>query len=274
MNDKEDKPKKNLLPTLFQRPDRVLDPLYVIAVVFNPIRYRTRWKLAEDFIKRVERSGAILYLAEVAFGNREFVLTEPNNMRHLQLQTDHELWLKENIQNLLIQRLPQDAKYIACMDADISLIRDDWANATIQELQHYPIVQMWSEAQDLDPSYHMIQRHQSFGFCYVHGVPLPTNDSYYYAKTGEVVYWHPGYCWAYRKDAIDALGGLVDTCILGSADHHMAHALIGRVESTLGQPVHERFKYELRRWQERAETYIKRNIGYVAGTLLQLLARC
>ncbi len=260
--------KPNLLPTLFQRPDRVLDPLYVIAVVFNPIRYRTRWKLAEDFLRRCEQAGAIVYLAEVAFGHRQFVLTQADNPRHLQLQTGHELWLKENVQNLLIQRLPLDAKYIACMDADIALARDDWANATIQELQHYAVVQMWSQAQDLDPSYQMIQRHVGFGFCYVHGTPAPPVPGYYYGQPGETVYWHPGYCWAYRREALDYLGGLIDICILGSADHHMAHGLIGKMEGTLGQPVHWKFKNELRRWQERAEAYIRRNIGYVPGTLI------
>lgn len=115
----------------------------------------------------------------------------------------------------------------------------------------------------------MIQRHQSFGYCYVHGVTPPPPEPYPYGKPGRpTVLWHPGYCWAYRREAIDALGSLVDTCILGSADHHMAHALIGQVESTLGQPVQERFKFELRRWEARAESSIKRNIGYVPGTLL------
>lgn len=63
------------MKTLFQRPDQVAAPLYVVAVIFNPIRFRARWKLFSDFAKRVEESGAILYTAEAAFGHREFVLS-------------------------------------------------------------------------------------------------------------------------------------------------------------------------------------------------------
>ncbi len=257
-------------PTLFQRPDQIEQPLYVIMVVFNPIRYRTRWKLAEDAIKRVNRSGAILYLAEVAFGHRNFVLTDPNNPQHLQLSTTHELWLKENIQNLLLQRLPINWRYVAFMDADVALVRDDWANATLHELQHYRVVQMWSEAHDLDSHHRMIQKHKSFAFCHVHHVKQPPNKPEYPYGHGDkgVVYWHPGYCWAYRRESLNAVGGLVDFCVLGSADYHMANGLIGKMESTLGQPVHERFKYQLMRWQEFAEESIKHDIGYVPGALL------
>jgi hypothetical protein len=55
-------------------PDR--DPLYVVTSVFNPLRYQSRIRLYRDFEKYVRDSGAILYTAEVAFGGREFTVTE------------------------------------------------------------------------------------------------------------------------------------------------------------------------------------------------------
>jgi hypothetical protein len=36
-----------------------------------------------------------------------------------------------------------------------------------------------------------------------------------------------GGAWAFRRPAFDAVGGLLDTCILGSADWHMAFGLAG-----------------------------------------------
>ena len=45
---------------LFSRPDQIKEPLYVITSVFNAVRYRTRWKLYQDFVRMVEASGAIL----------------------------------------------------------------------------------------------------------------------------------------------------------------------------------------------------------------------
>ena len=38
---------------IFERPDRVDGPLWVVTSVFNPIRYRSRWRLYMDFRKMV-----------------------------------------------------------------------------------------------------------------------------------------------------------------------------------------------------------------------------
>jgi hypothetical protein len=71
------------------------------------------------FQRHVETSGATLYTFEVAFGGREFEITEPNNPRHLQLRASSELWRKENALNLMAQRLPAEAQYLAWIDADV-----------------------------------------------------------------------------------------------------------------------------------------------------------
>jgi hypothetical protein len=83
--------------------------------------------------------------------------------------------------------------------------------------------------------------------------------------------WHPGYAWACRHDAWDQLGGLIDFGIVGSADLHMACGLIGAMEQSLTPdilracPVYAEWCLE---WQLRAETTIKRNVGFVDGLLL------
>lgn len=254
-------------PHLFSRPDQVDGKLYVCTMISNPVRFRTRWKLYQDFARHVEAAGAVLYTAEVAFADREFAITEPDNPRHLQLRTTDELWHKENALNLLIARLPQDWKYVAWIDADVMFARPDWANETIQQLQHYPIVQMWSHAQDLGPNHEMLGLRQSFGYCYTHGLPRTATGSYYEAG-GKAYYWHPGYAWAARRETIDALGGLIEHCILGSADYHMAYSLIGEAEITIAREVSDRYKFLIRQWQERSEHYAQRNLGYVPGTLL------
>src|SRR5437867_111536 len=134
---------------MFERPDQVEHPLYVLTSVFNSPRWRSRWKLYEDFAALVARSGAVLYTVEVAFGARQFVVTDAHNERHLQLRTRDELWIKENALNLLVQRLPSDWAYCAWLDADVSFLRSDWANETLHQLQHYDVVQLWTDALDL-----------------------------------------------------------------------------------------------------------------------------
>jgi hypothetical protein len=257
--------------TLFQRPDRIQDPLYVVTMISNPARYRVRWKHFEDFAKRCAEAGAILYPVEVAFGDREFVIDHPNVIR---LRTSHELWHKENAINLGIQRLPQDAKYIGCVDADVQWARADWADETVHALQHYDVVQMWSEAQDLDPDHHSLGPRFSLAYCWIHGLPRKKvkvcGDYYEYEQTNKeaAFYWHPGYAWAYRRSALDAVGGLLDTCILGGADYHMAYGLIGEIEDTINRPSLRSYNAIIRRWAHRADKYIKRNVGYVPGLIL------
>src|SRR5438094_260307 len=154
---------------MFERPDQVPDPLYVATVVFNPIRYRTRWKLYQDFAYHMEATGAILYTVEIAFGNREFAVTHPDNPLHIQLRSPHELWLKENALNLAIARFPQSWKYGAIFDADLAFARSDIANEIIHQLQNYMVVQAWSEAQELNPKYEVLENYKSFMWCFMNG---------------------------------------------------------------------------------------------------------
>ena len=259
---------------MFKRPDTIPYPLYVVTVVFNPVRFRRRWDLYEDFAKRCEEAGAILYTCAVAYGDRAFVLTPPGNdpMRLLQLCTSDELWIKENALNLLIQRLPQDWKAVCNADADIQFVRDDWANEILHALQHYHIVQPWTEADDLTDKYGHHQRHHSFVYSYKHNEPWPDEPGDYYGpgKPGKnkLFTWHPGFAWAYRREAIQKLGGLIDIGILGSGDAHMAKALIGKAETSIHPKLQQAYKDIILRWQSYATEHIKRNIGYVDGLIL------
>lgn len=257
--------------TLFRRPDSVHSPLYVITPIFNSQRYRSRWRLYQDFEKHVIDSGAILITIEAAFGNRDFAITQSNNPNHIQVRIRDSLWVKESLINAAITRLPQDWRYVAWIDADIHFIRNDWVGETIQQLQNYHIVQMFSEAQDLGPNFESILKHQGFMYCYLNNIPKPKTPCYYYheqIKEEKVIKFHPGFCWAARRSAINYLGGLIDWSPLGAADNHLAHSLIGRVQDSVHPDMHPDYLKSLVRYQERAEKYIQRNVGYVEGLIL------
>lgn len=255
----------------FERKDHVDSPLYVCTVIFNPVRYRSRWKHHEDFERMVAAQGnsAVLYTAEVAFGNRDFVVTQPDNPRHLQVRTKGEIWYKENIQNRLVQQLPHNWRYVAMVDDDISFSRSDWANETIHKLQHNKIVQMWSEAEDLSPDYECIQKHHSFMYSYKNHIKIEKCDAYYGNKpssTGFIEY-HPGWAWAYRNKAWDDLGGMIDWGILGAGDNHQAKALIGDAANSIHPGLHGNYRKMVMQWQDRAMRYIQTDVGYVPGQI-------
>lgn len=248
--------------------------LYVVTCVSNPLRTKSRYDLYKRFAQRVEDAGAILYTVEMAFGDRPHVLTHPKNPRHLQLRSYFELWHKENMLKLLINKLPADAEYIAWIDADVEFTKPDWVTETIEQLQHYMFVQMFSYAQDLSPRHEPMQTHEGFIHSWYHGSQYfkpggkfdnsPTN----YGGYGSSKEGHPGYAWAARREALDAVGSLIDWAVLGSADRHMACALIGEVHNSYHPDVHQNYKDMCGEWQRRCDKYIKRDVGYVDGLIL------
>lgn len=231
-----------------------MPPLHVIAVISNPIRFASRYRLYHEFAKRVNDAGAPLYTVELAYGERPFAITEAGHPRHFQYRTHEELWHKENLINLGISRLPSDWKYVAWVDADVAFARPDWAEETVHQLQHYKFVQMFTYATDLGPEYQPIQHHYGFVHAWQRGeAPSPT----YGLKH------HPGFAWAARRDAIDAVGPLIDYAILGSGDTHMAGALTGCVEKTFHRGMSENYKHALLHYQRVCEKHIRHKVGCV-----------
>lgn len=251
---------------MFVRPDQVNSPLYVICPIFNPIRYRSRWKLFCDFQKMVKDAGAKLITVEVAFGNRDFALDKIEHENYIQLRTTNELWLKENLINIGFSRLPYNWEYAAWIDGDIVFSRSDWANETIQQLQHYAIVQMFAQSQDLTPDYEVLRTFRGYAWCVHNKVPRKglneVPNDYTVAE-----YYHSGYAWAIRREAYNQLGGLIDWAILGGADLFMANALFD-LQGKLPQSLGVNGIRQLQLWKERADRYIKKNVGYVPGLIL------
>jgi hypothetical protein len=258
--------------TLFQRPDQVRHPLYVVTPVINSRRFRTRWKLYEDFAKHVSDSGGILYTVEVAFGDREFAVTQSDNPRHLQLRTFHELWLKEQAINLMVQRLPCDWQFVAWVDADCHFARPDWCNETIHTLQNYPIIQMWSQLVDLSPDFEINSHMQSFMDVQLNGA-----RELGYCYGGKKILKHkfgsPGLAWAARREAWNQMGGLIDYTILGAGDWYFANAAMGTLDNAVktrndltGPFIQKMLQYQehLKRayWEGRS---IVGNVGLMKG---------
>lgn len=239
--------------------------LYVVVPIINPSRYRSRYALYKAFEKYITDAGAVLYTVEAAYGDREFEVTDPANPRHIRLRTHHEVWHKENLINIGVSRLPADWKYVAWIDADVQFARPDIVAETIQQLQHFSVVQMFTQAADLGPKHEPLRPFEGFVAKWIEQKRRIDTDAQHYMD------WHPGYAWACRRDAWDHLGGLIDFAIVGSADRYMACGLVGQIGQSLSPEIVEAcptYTDWCLEWQARAETYIKRNVGFVDGLLL------
>lgn len=268
---------------------------YVVSVITNPERYKTRIRLFQEFMVRMKKYDVNFYVVEGALGDRDFEVTDPTNPCHIQIRVESEIWLKENLINLGISRLPPNWKYVAWIDGDIDFVHPLWIDETIHELQHHPVVQLFEDSIDLGPTHEILATYKSFGYCYKNKLPPKaknnekvddafvkdidgskvnstlkedTNNNYYYDhnRKSPTTYWHPGYAWAATRDAINTMGGLLDFAIIGAADHHMACSLIGDAQRSIPKGLHPVYVKSVLSWQSRAMR-LHKNIGYVKGTI-------
>ena len=241
--------------------------LDVFAVRANPLRWRQPEAVARDWVEHMLDSGVRLHLVEVQYGERPFLHAETAHVNHIGLRARTWCWSKENALNIGISRVP-DARYIATSDSDVFHRRASWAAETVQALQHYDVVQPWSDAYDLGPNDEHIQHHVSFCRQYLQGQPVcPRGPKWWKFAGGPYDYPHSGYIWAWTRQALDWLGGLFELGGMGSGDHHMALALAGHGTMSLPGGCSAAYRDHVMRWQARARQHINGNIGYVPGTI-------
>ena len=235
------------------------DLLHVVTCVSNPIRWESRIRLYRDFEQHMLESGANLTVVECAYGDRPHELAGREGVNHVPVRSRTLLWNKECLLNLGLARLPEDWKYVAFIDADIRFRKPGWAAETVHALQQYDVVQPWSDCYDLGPNDDHLLVHRSFCRLWQDGYPIVIGGPYQFG--------HPGYAWAFTRQALDWLGGLIETAALGAGDHHMALALIGRVIESAPSGISAAYMRHLLAWEKRATMHIAGNISYLPGTI-------
>lgn len=208
----------------------------------------------------MKQSGVNLHTIELQTGDRPFAITDACNPHHIQVRNWDILWHKENLLNIAISKLPCDWETVAWIDADVEFVRRDWVEETLHQLQIYQVVQMFETAIDLGPTGQTLAVHKSFMSEYIKGGSFHP-ESQYHEK-------HPGFCFAARREAIDGMGGLYERAILGAGDRHMALAFIGKLDQSLVKGMHGAYVRDLKRFEERCEKTIRRDVGFVPGTIL------
>jgi len=246
--------------------------LKMVTTVFNPERYKSKYRLYKEFEKRCLDAGVDLYTVEVAFGRRPHEVTNSGNPNHIQLRTSSQIWLKEAALNVGISRLPASWQYLSWADADCQWANPEFATETLHELQHFSVVQMFKTLIDLGPDHSAAPPFYagnpvSFGFCKAEGIQVRKIGEYGDLAAGAQFYRHSGMAWAARREAFDALGGLIDVGIIGGSDYVMALALTGSDKFPAWAEMNSQGRL-VREWKARADKYIAGNVGYTPGVLL------
>lgn len=217
--------------------------IYVIIPYENPGNYATRERL---FVEAVDRflayPGVRVVTVELSYPGQCLVrLARPRVHRCCVRGTD-VMFHKENLINIGMRTLPPGSKF-AWVDADVALVRPDWVAATERALDRYKVVQLFSFAQDLDPSY-------------VPFTPLPgavVNCMVNEYKPG-IVCW--GFAWA---STLGIVTELPDTAVLNGGDEWFGRLCLGLGVSP--------DKFPITRLKERPRCY-SYEVGFVPGLCL------
>jgi hypothetical protein len=236
------------------------DKFHVVTMISNPARFERRYELYKKFARHMEEHRVNLWTVELQLGDRPFAITSADNPRHIQLRHWDELWHKENALNVGISRLPHDWETVAWIDADVEFVRKDWVKETLNQLQVYQVVQMFETAVDLGPTGQTMAVHKSLISEYIRKCAVHPNRPYHEQ--------HPGFCWAARREAIDAMGGLFDKAILGAGDRHMALAFLGKAHMSFHSKTSSEYQKAIMDFQEKCERSIRRDVGFVPGTII------
>jgi hypothetical protein len=198
--------------------------LNVISVVSNPCLYKRRYKLAKEFIKRMENNDKInLYIVELCYENQKFMITESNNKNHLQLKTKYPLWHKENMINLGVKKLlPNDWKSFAWLDADIEIMKEDWVEETLKMLETNDVIQLFNKTINLDKNDNVLS--YKTGFIYdtlsKYNPVIRTKENKLVPRQKD---YHSGFAWAINRNLYEKMKGLFELSIIGGGDKIMAN---------------------------------------------------
>lgn len=241
----------------------VESPLYIILPYFNYCHFARRKQLFVEFVERYKRTpGVALVVVEAALQGDTFDLPNPmpDVFAHFRVITQEPIWLKENLINIGVSKLPDTWRMMAWIDADITFINTCWVDETKTSLTIAPlkVVQLFKTAANLGPDGEIYKLNKGFSSCVL---------DYQESTKGKYTDMHPGFAWACSRKAYESMGGLIDWAILGSGDRHMALALIGNAVDSAPRTIHPDYKERLLAFEQKCQEANLR-IGVIHGSIL------
>jgi hypothetical protein len=242
------------------------DDLWILTSYFNPVGYRTRLLNYEMFRRSMVGSGLHLTTVECAFGDDAFQL--PSSPDVIRVRARDVMWQKERLLNLAIERLPARCAKVAWLDCDLLFENPRWAVLTSELLERHRVVQPFRT-----PVRWMRDGSVWAGDQWALGYVAACAADPGAVRGGDRVrHGDPGMAWAARREVLKG-HGLYDRSILGGADHFMAHAMFGDVESRcidsmlgIGTP----YRSDAEDWGRRFHAAVGGDVAHVPGAVFLL----
>ena len=150
------------------------DLLHVVTAIANPIRWKSRIKLYNDFEQHVLDSGAKLTVVECTYGERDARARaeHPRQLRPGARRRRPQDLDKENLLNIGIARTPGRQVHRAHSTPTFSSVARPGRPTRSTPSSTIQVIQPWSYCYDLGPNGEHIQAHRSFASLVYAGEPV------------------------------------------------------------------------------------------------------
>ena len=189
--------------------------LYVILVHFDFNKVGRRKQLLLEFLNHYKNLPGIRMVLVEATVDGLFDL--PDKLEgvfiHHKFRIQNYIFLKENLINVAISKLPNDWQYVSWIDPHLTFLNPNWVEDTINELKISPYIQLFQTCVFMGPNGEALTIDKGVGY-------------------SDDVWAYPGYACAMTKNAFDKMGGLFEEDIILGGDSITARAFQQRLAST------------------------------------------
>ncbi len=177
------------------------DNIAVCMVFFNPANY-TKTILNNLYVQNILKNSNIPYfIMELVYEGKEQTFPDDTNIFHV--KTNSYMFHKENLFNLLIERIPKKYDKIVCLDGDVIFENDNWINILDEKLNNYDIVMPYHDGILLSSSYQNID-----------STGVTILDTRYNDRQKKLL---AGYAISFNRDFFEKVG-FYEYAILGGGD--------------------------------------------------------
>lgn len=209
--------------------------LWAITAYFNPAGYRRR---LHNYRMFRERLAVPLATAEISYTGK-FELSDADADVLLRFRSEHVMWQKERLLNLLVEQLPGRCEAVAWIDSDVMFESRQWVSDTMTALEHHGLVHLYEHRVNLPQA---ASRDGSLEFDALEPLPAQTPSAIFLLAQGQATEADfadagipvnarstVGLAWAGSRRVMQKCG-LYDACIVGGADRAILGAALGRFE--------------------------------------------
>lgn len=250
--------------------------LWAITSYFNPAGFRRR---LENYRRFRSHLSVPLATAEISYTG-EFVLQDSDADLLLRFRSDHVMWQKERLLNVLVEHLPETCDCVAWIDCDVIFESEGWASLATEALERHALVHLYDHRVNL-PSEVVIE--DDFRADAVPDVSAPTPSAIYLMLKGEATgddfrnadvpvraRSTVGLAWASSRSVLED-HGLYDACVVGGADRAILGAALGLYDiGVLALKMRGPMEDHYRAWAHGFFGAVQGRVGHIPGRAFHL----